>query len=148
MTYTVPGTADTVVVPEGAGSDHRNHCPYGEDELVAYLDYTTSPMTIATPTAASLSMFDTHQADEVRVTVDKKCDMFAVKPAITDYDGIYMEDSPCAVQRDSHRNGAVEGEKRHNDAGRIRQHDGRRRAGRQRRDSQRGLKTLLTRYND
>ena len=97
MTYTVPGTADTVVRPALAPYQGE----FGEDELVAYLDYIILP-------------------DEEVATF---------------HGGLHA----CAVQREFfHRNGAVEGEKRHDDAGRIRQHDGRRRAGRQRGDSQRG----------
>lgn len=138
MTYTVPGTADTVVRPALAPYQGE----FGEDELVAYLDYIILPdEEVATfRLCLSLSMFDSFQADEVRVTVDKKCYTFAVKPAITDYDGIFMEDYTLVLSSESFSivTGAVEGEKRHDDAGRIRQHDGRRRAGRQRGDSQRG----------
>lgn len=46
-------------------------------------------------------MFDSFQADEVRVTVDKKCYTFAVKPAITDYDGIFMEDYTLVLSSES-----------------------------------------------
>ena len=117
MTYTVPGTADTVVRPALAPYQGE----FGEDELVAYLDYIILPdEEVATfRLCLSLSMFDSFHH---RLRRDL-------------HGGLHA----CAVQRElSHRNGAVEGEKRHNDAGRIRQHDGRRRAGRQRGDSQRG----------
>lgn len=69
MTYTVPGTADTVVRPALAPYQGE----FGEDELVAYLDYIILPdEEVATfRLCLSLSMFDSFQADEVRVTVDK-----------------------------------------------------------------------------
>ena len=99
MTYTVPGTADTVVRPALAPYQGE----FGEDELVAYLDYIILPdEEVATfRLCLSLSMFDSFQADEVRVTVDKKCYTFAVKPAITDYDGIYMEDYTLVLSSES-----------------------------------------------
>lgn len=138
MTYTVPGTADTVVRPALAPYQGE----FGEDELVAYLDYIILPdEEVATfRLCLSLSMFDSFQADEVRVTVDKKCYTFAVKPAITDYDGIFMEDYTLVLSSESFSivTALSKAKKRHDDAGRIRQHDGRRRAGRQRGDSQRG----------
>ena len=76
---------------------------FGEDELVAYLDYIILPdEEVATfRLCLSLSMFDSFQADEVRVTVDKKCYTFAVKPAITDYDGIFMEDYTLVLSSES-----------------------------------------------
>ncbi|MEI3425154.1 MAG: hypothetical protein V8R10_00735 [Christensenellales bacterium] len=49
-----------------------------------------------------LSLFDvddSFQADEVRVTVDKKCYTFAVKPAITDYDGCTWQDYTLVLSR-------------------------------------------------
>ena len=100
MTYTVPGTADTVVRPALAPLVAGE---FGEDELVAYLDYIILPdEEVATfRLCLSLSMFDSFQADEVRVTVDKKCYTFAVKPAITDYDGIYMEDYTLVLSSES-----------------------------------------------
>lgn len=99
MTYTVPGTADTVVRPALAPYQGE----FGEDELVAYLDYIILPdEEVATfRLCLSLSMFDSFQADEVRVTVDKKCYTFAVKPAITDYDGIFMEDYTLVLSSES-----------------------------------------------
>ena len=65
MTYTVPGTADTVVRPALAPYQGE----FGEDELVAYLDYIILPdEEVATfRLCLSLSMFDSFQADEVRV---------------------------------------------------------------------------------
>ena len=129
MTYTVPGTADTVVRPALAPYQGE----FGEDELVAYLDYIILPdEEVATfRLCLSLSMFDSFQADEVRVRRQTRHHRLR-----RDFHGGLHA---CAVQREFfHRNGAVEGEKRHDDAGRIRQHDGRRRAGRQRGDSQRG----------
>lgn len=97
--YTLPGTADTVVRP----MDSHFQGELGEDELVANLDYIILPdEEVATfRLCLSLSMFDSLYADEVRVTVDKKCYTFAVTPEGNDYDGIYMEDYALVLSSES-----------------------------------------------
>ena len=148
MTYTVPGTADTVVRPALAPYQGE----FGEDELVAYLDYIILPdEEVATfRLCLSLSMFDPFQADEVRVTVDKKCYTFAVKPAITDYDGIFMEDYTLVLSSESFSIVTALSKAKNATTMQVvfvNTMDGAERAGSVEIPSA-DVKTLLTRYND
>lgn len=148
MTYTVPGTADTVVRPALAPYQGE----FGEDELVAYLDYIILPdEEVATfRLCLSLSMFDSFQADEVRVTVDKKCYTFAVKPAITDYDGIFMEDYTLVLSSESFSIVTALSKAKNATTMQVvfvNTMDGAERAGSVEIPSA-DVKTLLTRYND
>lgn len=95
----VPGTADTIVRPMRMPYQGE----FGEDDLIANLDYIILPdqEVVALRICLSVSLFEPMQADQVAVTLDGKCYTFTVTPEVAEYDGIYMEDYALVMTNDS-----------------------------------------------